>query len=164
MIVYRKSLDQFINSCQVLNVDGECIRIGQEIADAMRNAGIYSFGNSQEVAWRKSLPFVAQALAKSKIDRNVDVAIEYKINQQKTRIDFLIYGEDDLGHKNVVIIELKQWSSVSLSKKPEFVFAQVSKGNFEDHWHPSYQALNYANSIKNFNVYVREEPINLFSC
>lgn len=164
MIVYRQSVDNFINSCHVVNADGECIQIGNEIATAMRNAGIYSFGDSQEKAWRRSLPFVAQALEKSSIDRNVDVAIEYKINQQKTRIDFLIYGTDDAGSKNVIIVELKQWSTASTSKKPEYVFAQVSHGNFEDHWHPSYQALNYANSIKNFNVYVRETPINLYSC
>ena len=86
-------------------------------------AGIYSFGDSQEKAWRRSLPFVAQALEKSSIDRDVDVAIEYKINQQKTRIDFLIYGTDDDGNKNVIIVELKQWSTASTSKKPEYVFA-----------------------------------------
>lgn len=164
MIIYRQSVENFINSCQILNVDGECIQIGNEIATAMRNAGISSFGDSQEKAWRRSLPFVAHALEKSAIDRNVDVAIEYKINQQKTRIDFLIYGMDDFGNKNVIIVELKQWSTASSSKKPEYVFAQVSHGNYEDHWHPSYQALNYANSIKNFNVYVRETPINLYSC
>jgi DUF2075 family protein len=164
MIVYRQSVSNFINSCNLLNRDGECIQIGNEIARAMRNAGISSFSDSQEKAWRRSLPFVAQALEKSCIDRNVDVAIEYKINQQKTRIDFLIYGLDDYGNKNVIIIELKQWSSVSSSKKPEYVFAQVTRGKYEDHWHPSYQALNYANSIKNFNVYVRETPVNLYSC
>ena len=164
MIVYRESVSNFINTCQTLNADGECFVIGQEISKAMKNAGINSFGESQERAWRRSLPFVAKALEKSCIDKDVDVAIEYKINQQKTRIDFLVYGVDDEGNKNVIIIELKQWSSVSSSKKPEYVFAQVSKGIFEDHWHPSYQALNYANSIKNFNVYVRETPIDLYSC
>ena len=164
MIVYSETVNNFINSCNVLNEDGECIKIGDEIAQAMRNAGINNFGSSQERAWRKSLPFVAQALEKSCIDRDVEVAIEYKINQQKTRLDFLVYGVDDFGNKNVIIIELKQWSTASSSKKPEFVFAQVSRGVFEDHWHPSYQALNYANSIKNFNVYVRETPVNLYSC
>lgn len=164
MIVYRQSVNNFINLCKAVDSQGECMAIGNEIVNAMRASGIYSFGESQEKAWRRSLPFVAQALEKSCIDRNVDVAIEYKINQQKTRIDFLIYGTDDYGNKNVIIIELKQWSSASSSKKPEFVFAQVSKGVFEDHWHPSYQALNYANSIRNFNVYVRETPINLYSC
>ena len=55
MIVYRKTVNGFINSCQVVNPNGECVQIGDEIATAMRNAGILGFGKSQETAWRKSL-------------------------------------------------------------------------------------------------------------
>lgn len=164
MIVYHETARNFIDTCSILNANGECLQISNEIATAMRNAGISGFGTSQENAWKRSLPFVARALNKAAIDKDVKVAIEYKINQQKTRIDFIVYGLDDKGSKNVIIVELKQWSTASSSKKPEYVFANVSRGVFEDHWHPSYQAKNYANSIWNFNVYVRNEPVNLYSC
>ncbi len=164
IIVYHETASNFINTCAILNADGECLQIGDEISNAMRNAGITNFGTSQINAWRRSLPFVTKALSKTAIDKDVKVAIEYKINQQRTRFDFVIYGLDDAGSKNVVIVELKQWSPASSSEKPEYVFANVSKGVFEDHWHPSYQARNYANSIWNFNVYVRNEPFNLYPC
>ena len=164
MIVYHENVNTFINSCAILNSNGECYEIADKITKAMLNAGITNFNESQVIAWRKSLPFVAKALKKANIDKDVKVAIEYKINQQRTRIDFVIYGLDEKNKKNVVIIELKQWSEVSSSKKPEYVYAQVSRSLYEDHWHPSYQAYNYANSIRNFNVYVRQEPINLYSC
>ena len=164
MIIYHESINDFINTCSIVNSNGECYAIADEISKAMINAGITNFNVSQENAWRKSLPYVAKALKKANIDKNVKVAIEYKINQQRTRIDFVIYGVDEKNKKNVIIIELKQWSDVSSSKKPEFVVAQVTKGVLEDHWHPSYQAYNYANSIRNFNVYVRQEPVNLYAC
>lgn len=164
MIIYHETINNFINACSIINQDGECIEIGDEVKQAMYNAGIRNFDISQEKAWRKSLPFVAKVLQKTSIDKNVKVAIEYKINQQKTRIDFLIYGIDDSNNKNVIIIELKQWSNVLSSKLPEYVFVNVAKNRFEDHWHPSYQAYNYARSIQNFNVFVRKEPVNLHSC
>lgn len=164
MIVYHETAQNFINTCNIVNSNGECDKIANEISQQMLKAGIGGVDVSQMNAWRRSLPFVAKALAKSNIDKDVKVAIEYKIEQQRTRIDFMIYGLDEFNNKNVVIIELKQWSNASVSRKQDYVFVNVAKGLRQDHWHPSLQAYNYANSIKNFNVYVRQEPVNLHSC
>lgn len=40
----------------------------------------------------------------------------------------------------------------------------VAKGHFEDHFHPSYQAYNYAGQLKAFNEYVQNEKMGIESC
>lgn len=44
------------------------------------------------------------------------IAIEYQIPLTSKRIDFIISRTDDNMRSNIVIIELKQWEQVKLSK------------------------------------------------
>ena len=44
------------------------------------------------------------------------IAIEYPIPLTSKRIDFIISRTDDNMRSNIVIIELKQWEQVKLSK------------------------------------------------
>lgn len=44
------------------------------------------------------------------------IAIEYQIPLTSKRIDFIISKTDDNMRSNIVIIELKQWEQVKLSK------------------------------------------------
>ena len=64
----------------------------------------------------------------------------------------------------MVIVELKQWSQVSVSGSLNKVHTMVAKGHFEDHFHPSYQALNYAGQLKSFNEYVQTEKMGIEAC
>jgi hypothetical protein len=50
---------------------------------------------------------MAEVLNCDEINKDIDVAIEYKFNESKHRIDFILYGKND---KNsvVMIFELKQ--------------------------------------------------------
>ncbi len=164
MIVYQETIGKFIDHCRDVDANGECKQIADIIQREMINAGLGAANESQMRAWRRSLPIVAKALKGTSMDRNIDVAIEYKINQQKNRIDFLVYGTDENGQRNVIIIELKQWSRVQKSALSRHVLANVGEGRMEDHWHPSYQAQNYANCIEGFNINVKKESINLHAC
>ncbi len=160
MIVYRESVSKFVNQC----FDGTAaLDIGEIISNQMRLCGITYFGESQVNAWNASLPEMAEVLADSGIDGNIDVAVEYKLVQSRDRIDFLICGDDENGHENVVVVELKQWSQVRPSGKQYFVNT-FGGGGEGDYWHPSYQAYNYAQILVNFNEYVREKKVGLPSC
>ena len=160
MIVYRENIDTFISQCLDC---AEKNSIGKIISDQMLLCGINYFGDSQVRAWNASLPEMASVLKDSNVDRDVDVAVEYKLVQSRDRIDFLICGDDAQGQENVVVIELKQWSRVSPSNKQYFVNT-FGGGGEGDYWHPSYQAYNYAQILQNFNVYVREKKVGLPSC
>ncbi len=160
MIVYRETIGTFISQC----MDGSsALDIGSIISDQMRVAGISYFGKSQVNAWNASLPEMAQVLADSDIDRNIDVAVEYKLVQSRDRIDFLICGSDCAGNENVVVVELKQWSQARPTHKQYFVNT-FGGGGDGDYWHPSYQAYNYAQILLNFNEYVRKKKVGLPSC
>ena len=160
MIIYRETIGTFISQC----FDGTAaLDIGSIISDRMRLAGINYFGESQVNAWNASLPEMAQVLRESEIDRDIDVAVEYKLVQSRDRIDFLICGNDDTGHENVIVVELKQWSQAHPTHKKYFVYT-FGGGGEGDYWHPSYQAYNYAQILVNFNEYVREQKVGLPSC
>ena len=157
-IVYRKSLNQFIYSCLVSKT------IADEVKQGMYNAGYPHVMPNWETSWENSLPEVAKALQGSTIDSDVDVAVEYRLKHSLERLDFLIYGVDKNNKKNMVIVELKQWSQVSVSGSLNKVHTMVAKGHFEDHFHPSYQAYNYAGQLKAFNEYVQNEKMGIESC
>ena len=118
MIVYKETVGNFINAC---NQGSSALDIGLIISNKMHLCGINYFDASQVAAWKNSLPHMADVLAQSKINRSVDVAVEYKIQQSRDRIDFLVCGNDYEGKSNVVVVELKQWSTVTPSQKKDFV-------------------------------------------
>ena len=158
-IVYQESLSDFIAHCVDPNV------IAKKVRDGMILAGYSDVRPNWETSWKNSLPAIADALKESKlISFDVDVAVEYRLKHSLERLDFLIYGADGAGHKNVVIVELKQWSEVSRTDSLNRVHTMVAKGHFEDHFHPSYQAFNYAGQLKAFNSYVQEEHVGIESC
>lgn len=157
-IVYQKSLSDFINSCLVTKT------ISEEVKNGMYLAG-YSYCSPNRItSWENSLPEIAKALQGGKIDDDVDVAVEYRLKHSLERLDFLIYGLDKNNNKNIVIVELKQWSQVGTTGSLNKVYAQVSKGVFKDTFHPSYQAYSYANQLKAFNEYVQNEKVDVESC
>ena len=160
MIIYRENIGKFISQC----FNGSSVLdIGKIISKQMRLNGITYFGESQINAWNASLPEMAQVLMESDVDRDIDVAVEYKMVQSRDRIDFLICGNDENGKENVVVVELKQWSQARPTNKQYFVNT-FGGGGEGDYWHPSYQAYNYAQILVNFNEYIRENKVGLLSC
>ena len=79
------------------------------------------------------------------------------------RIDFIITGLNEVQQEQVVIIELKQWSSAELTDKDALVKTRFQHGVSETA-HPSYQAWSYATLIKDYNQTVRDEQITLTPC
>jgi len=98
-----------------------------------------------------------------RIPEDAGVAIEYRINGRSQRIDFMIAGKDELGAKNLVIIELKQWSSVQHSELRDCVRTVVGRG-VHDLTHPSYQAWSYARQMSDFYEVVDVQSISLHPC
>ena len=156
MIVYQRTKEQFISDC-TNNI------IAQHVADNMRFNGIRSFDKPEMRAWSNSLPAIANVLKTAETDNDIDIAIEYKINQSHDRIDFMIYGKDAEDRSSVIIVELKQWSTVRRTGKKDFVHTNGGGGE-KDYWHPSYQARNYANLLSNFNEYIQKNDVSMQAC
>lgn len=161
MITYSAKKRDFINQCKA---DSTGDTIAQAVGNAMRMAGISCCDAAQVRAWKNSLPAIAAVLEKTALDDDAIVAVEYTIRQTRERLDFVITGTDSSGKRNIIIIELKQWSTAQKSNLDNFVYVNVAHGHMDDHWHPSYQALNYANIISNTYDKIQNENIGIFAC
>ncbi|GAB3189918.1 DUF2075 domain-containing protein [Hydrogenophaga aquatica] len=117
-------------------------------------------GKSEMASWQGSLGEMARVLRRSEVDESVGVGIELFAPQATSRVDFCLSGYDGEGRKTVILIELKQWSSVELTDRDAIV-STVLGGGIQDVPHPSYQAWSYANLFEGFNDAVASGEIRV---
>lgn len=118
---------------------------------------------SEVTAWKNSLGYMDRALAHRAVPENAGVAIEFLIPGMSNRIDFVLTGLNSAHRKVAVIVELKQWTSATLTNKDGVVETFVG-GRVRELNHPSYQAWSYATLLEDFNEAVRAAPIELRPC
>ncbi len=157
MIIYRNTLQAFQNDCsthQIVNAILNYCRLHRLPAGSI----------SERNSWNKSLPILCKALTSTDIDRNIDVAIEYRLEPTNNRIDFLIFGNNEQNKETVVLIELKQWSEIWTSRMENCLYANLGGGHKDDHIHPSLQSYDYAEILRNFYEYVYKNNVEIKSC
>ena len=121
-------------------------------------------GSPEYSAWQNSLGnAMFHVMNGPEIPASAGVAVEYRINGRRQRIDFLIAGSDDRNTKNVVIIELKQWSAVEASPLRDCVRTFVGHAT-RDVVHPSYQAWSYARQLLDFYEVINTDNIGVHPC
>jgi DUF2075 family protein len=151
-----------------LATKGQFLLDAPEIQDKVREQVLANLhlhvSPSEYTAWQNSLGnAMFHALNNSEISDDVAVAVEYRMNGRSLRIDFMIAGKNQDGKDSVVIIELKQWSSVEFSEYPDHVRTFVG-GRDRDERHPSYQAWTYSSHLLNFNEYVYTQKVTVKAC
>lgn len=163
MIIYNATVNTFLRDCGLIAPFQNTI--AQRIKDESAKRG-YPLNNTHETdAWTSSLPEVAKSLLSPLIDKDIGVAVEYKLSTSKERVDFLLYGKNNDGKMSVVIIELKQWSyTIKESKLPGHVYTFGGGGREDDYWHPSVQALHYAETIRYFDEFAYQNGVDLEAC
>jgi DUF2075 family protein/Mrp family chromosome partitioning ATPase len=121
-------------------------------------------GTPEFVSWQNSLSRVRDLLEIGKIN-DTFVALEYEVPYNQSRLDCLLFGKGIDEVSNVVLIELKQWSSVkSLEEEGNFVEAYTG-GRERIVPHPSQQVKGYHNYMFGFVQEFENEPtLTLFSC
>jgi len=140
--------------------------IEDRIRDAVqRGLGLtISVGSAEYQSWHNSLGnAMFHVVNSSDIPEDAGIAVEYRINGRKQRIDFIIAGQDGSGVKNVVIVELKQWTKVEGSDLRDHVKTAVG-GGIRELIHPSYQAWSYAKQLVDFYEVVQVERIGIQPC
>lgn len=121
-------------------------------------------GKSEYEAWRNSLGnAMFHVINDPELHDDAAIAIEYRLNGRRFRIDFMIAGEDDSGKAQVVIVELKQWTDIQLSDTPNHVITFLGGGMREER-HPSYQAWSYQSHLELYNEYVYSNSVSVNSC
>lgn len=155
MLAYLASKNQFLKDAPTIE---------DLVAQAVqKNLGI-RVGPNEYQSWRNSLGnAMSHVMRDASIPDDAVVAIEYRLNGRRFRIDFIVAGLNDQGHESIVIIELKQWTDVKYSPLKDHVRTFVGGGE-RDVPHPSYQAHSYASHLQQFNEYVYENNVQVTSC
>jgi len=123
-----------------------------------------SVGPGEYQAWKNSLGnAMSHVMLDDGIPDDAAVAVEYRLNGRKFRIDFLIAGQDGAGKDSIVIVELKQWTDIDYSELRNHVRTFVG-GGLRDERHPSYQAWSYASHLQMYNEYVYTNQLQVNAC
>jgi DUF2075 family protein len=156
MIVYSETKKDFLSDI----LQGE---IKDKIHDSIRKKLGHSIGQSELSSYQNSLMFMNNVLTDEEIPPDSRVTIEYRIPRTTKRIDFILTGKNDANRSTAIIIELKQWTEVSLTEKDAVVMTQYHHGQKEVA-HPSYQAWSYAALLEDYNEEVERDNIQLKPC
>ena len=156
MLVYEGIKSDFID-------DVNLNRIVDKIYDKYKQF----FGRTSESqlnSWKNSMQYMRGVLDDREIPDNAGVAIEFNIPTTSKRIDFILSGRDNNRKDSVIIIELKQWETCTAVEGKDGIVSTFTGGGVREVAHPSYQALSYANLIKDFNETVQLDDIGLYPC
>ncbi|MFN7161110.1 MAG: DUF2075 domain-containing protein [Candidatus Gracilibacteria bacterium] len=156
MILYKATAGEF---CEAVD--------DNKIADLVEKTFAVKLGHrvnqSQKRAFINSLPAMERVLRRAAVPSDCGILIEYIIPLTSNRIDFVIAGEDSMGKKNVVIIELKQWDLAQSTDMDGVVKTFIGGGNIET-THPSYQANSYKTFLGDFNEHIFNGTIRAYAC
>ena len=107
MLAYLATKEQFLSDAPTIEDKVE--------AAVLSKLGIRVSPN-EKTAWRNSLGNAMSNMARDpRIPDDAGVAIEYRLNGRRFRIDFMLSGRDAQGNESLVIIELKQWTDIQPS-------------------------------------------------
>ena len=120
--------------------------------------------DSQLNSWKNSMQYMRGVLDDNEIPDNAGVAIEFNIPTTSKRIDFILSGRDRNKKDSVIIIELKQWEKCDAVEGKDGIVSTFTGHAIREVTHPSYQAMSYANLIRDFNETVQLEDIGLYPC
>lgn len=154
MISYISTKEQFLKDAP---------QIEDKIRQAVKNKLNLNVSPSEYNSWRNSLGnAMFHVINNQIIPTNAGIAVEYRVNGRKYRIDFLIAGRDKQGQESVSIVELKQWTEIEFSELQDHVKTRLG-GGLNNERHPSYQAWSYARHLQDFNEFVYENNVKIKS-
>lgn len=155
MLAYVATKSQFLKDAPVIE---------DRVRDAVLANLNINVGFAEYQSWKNSLGnAMSHVMNDPAIPGDSAVAIEYRVNGRKFRIDFLVAGKDSSGHDSVIIIELKQWTDIDFDVLPDHVQTFVG-GSVRPTLHPSYQAWSYASHLQQFNEFVYSNDIQVAAC
>jgi uncharacterized protein len=157
MIIYSNSTEQFRQDV-----------LYNRIADIMNDAFVSSFGHkvqpSELLSFQNSLSRVKDLIEISEIKDNY-IALEYQVPYNQSRIDCLLFGKNPSGSDNILLIELKQWTSVTALETEGNFVETYTGGGMKVVAHPSQQIKGYHNYLLDFVEEFEKEPsLTLASC
>jgi hypothetical protein len=155
MLAYLGTKSDFLRDAPVIE---------DKVRDAVREKLNFNVGQSEYQSWRNSLGnAMSHVMRSEEIPDDAGIAIEYRLNGRRFRLDFVISGLDSQGKESLVIIELKQWTDIQYSDLEEHIRTALG-GGIRDVTHPSYQVWSYKSHLELYNEYVYETGLVVEAC
>jgi DUF2075 family protein len=155
MLAYLGTKSDFLKDAPVIE---------DKVRDAVKEKLNFNVSQSEYQSWRNSLGNAMSHVMRSEdIPDDAGIAIEYRLNGRRFRLDFVISGLDYQGKESLVIIELKQWTDVQYSDLEEHIRTALG-GGIRDITHPSYQVWSYKSHLELYNEYVYENGLSVEAC
>ena len=155
MRLYQNSAQELIND---LNYN--------KLSDKLKQSFVAYYGHNPSQgeynAWNNSFQFIKNELQENKL-YNIYVVIEYELPYSARRIDVILMGHGTENFKNIIIVELKQWSSAKLSEIEGNVITYVGHQEREVP-HPSEQVAGYYYYMKDFMEIFNRDDYGLYGC
>lgn len=157
MIIYSNSTEQFRQDV-----------LYNRIADIMNDAFVSNFGHkvqpSELLSFQNSLSRIKDLIEISGLKDN-HIALEYQVPYNQSRIDCLLFGKSPENNDNILLIELKQWTSVTALEIEGNFVETFTGGGMRVVAHPSQQVKGYHNYLLDFVEEFEKEPsLTLTSC
>lgn len=155
MLAYLGTKSDFLRDAPVIE---------DKVRDAVKEKLNFSVGQSEYQSWRNSLGnAMSHVMRSDEIPEDAGIAIEYRLNGRRFRLDFVISGLDSQDKESLVIIELKQWTDIQFSDLDEHIRTALG-GGIRDVTHPSYQVWSYKSHLELYNEYVYENGLVVEAC
>jgi uncharacterized protein len=155
MLAYLGTKSDFLKDAPVIE---------DKVRDAVKEKLNFNVSQSEYQSWRNSLGnAMSHVMRSEEIPDDAGIAIEYRLNGRRFRLDFVISGLDYQGNESLVIIELKQWTDVQYSDLEEHIRTALG-GGIRDVTHPSYQVWSYKSHLELYNEYVYENGLSVEAC
>lgn len=156
MRLYQGTTAQFIEETR-----------NNKIADVLEHSyeEYYGYKTSpgEYMSWTNSLQFVKNLIESSKLINNM-IILEYELPYNTGRIDCILFGTGKNRDKNIVVVELKQWSKVEDCEIDGNIITFIG-GAKRMEPHPSIQVGGYHNYLLDFvQVFEDNKDIVLSSC
>jgi uncharacterized protein len=155
MLIYQNRASDFIKDVRE-----------NTIADIMESAFASRWGRSPGArefqSWQNSLSRMRDVIELAGT-HDIFVALEYEVPYNESRIDCLLFGKSSTD--NVLLIELKQWSTVEALPEPgNFVETYIGGGE-RIVPHPSQQVAGYHGYLIGFIAeFETPQPLQLSGC
>lgn len=158
MILYEETIEQF-------NEDVMQNCIADRAAEKYEAYYKRKPGNSEYRSWSISLAILNNSFLYAGLKDN-HITVEYELPYSSKRIDVLIFGSDFKGRENIVVMELKQWSSENVIDSESDGNVIVDYGRFKkEQPHPSLQVQGYHFGLKDFlEIFEKKDAPELNSC
>lgn len=89
----------------------------------------YSTGAAEYRSWENSLREMNAVLQMSALPDDVEIAVEFQIPLTSKRVDFMTAGLDENGHRNIAVVELKQWQQARRTDRNRLLISTLTIRN-----------------------------------